>query len=92
MARLGDRETAPVIAAQSPNGSSDTKITASLVLSEKRSSISDREDGVSSTSTRHKSRGQARYVAIFLSNPLSNRSQQSSAFLDICADNTDRKY
>jgi hypothetical protein len=35
MARLGDRETAPVIAAQSPNGSSDTKITASPVLSEK---------------------------------------------------------
>jgi hypothetical protein len=41
MARLGDRETAPVIAAQSPNGSSDTKITASPVLSESEKAVFD---------------------------------------------------
>jgi hypothetical protein len=59
--------TAPQIAAQSANDSSKTKISASLLLSPKIASASDREDIEGSSPTLQKSAWQARSVAIFLS-------------------------
>jgi len=63
---------APQIAAQSPNDSSNTRISASPLLSERVALASDRESGDRSTPTLQKSAGRTRSAgAIFLSIPSS---------------------
>jgi hypothetical protein len=71
---------APQIAAQSPNDSSNTKISASPLLSQKAALRSDRADGDGSIPTLQKSAGQTRsLVTILLSKSplLSDRPGQT---------------
>jgi hypothetical protein len=74
---------APQIAAQSPNDSSNTKISASPRLSHKTALGSDRTDGDGSAATLQKSDGQARSDPIFLSifSPLTARSKPNASFV-----------